>query len=52
MVLHNYIVSADGTDETTMVKLVKSSTFSYEQAWHRYRKFNQLHFSPYLCGSG
>ncbi|OAP02708.1 MSH5 [Arabidopsis thaliana] len=25
----------DGTDETTMVKLVKSSTFSYEQAWHR-----------------
>ncbi|XP_010545519.1 PREDICTED: DNA mismatch repair protein MSH5 isoform X3 [Tarenaya hassleriana] len=25
----------DGTCETPMVKLVKSSTFSYEQAWHR-----------------
>ncbi|XP_056866721.1 DNA mismatch repair protein MSH5 [Raphanus sativus] len=26
---------SDGTDEDTTVKLVKSSTFSYEQAWHR-----------------
>ncbi|XP_062077684.1 DNA mismatch repair protein MSH5 isoform X5 [Humulus lupulus] len=26
---------SDGTNETPMVKLVKSSTFSYEQAWHR-----------------
>ncbi|CAH8337021.1 unnamed protein product [Eruca vesicaria subsp. sativa] len=26
---------SDGTDEATTVKLVKSSTFSYEQAWHR-----------------
>ncbi|XP_023641569.1 DNA mismatch repair protein MSH5 isoform X4 [Capsella rubella] len=25
----------DGADENTMVRLVKSSTFSYEQAWHR-----------------
>ncbi|WZY94815.1 hypothetical protein YC2023_067144 [Brassica napus] len=26
---------SDGTEEDTMVKQVKSSTFSYEQAWHR-----------------
>ncbi|CDY65220.1 BnaCnng46130D [Brassica napus] len=26
---------SDGTDEDSTVKLVKSSTFSYEQAWHR-----------------
>ncbi|CAN8258651.1 unnamed protein product [Cochlearia groenlandica] len=26
---------SDRTDESTEVKLVKSSTFSYEQAWHR-----------------
>ncbi|PON91946.1 DNA mismatch repair [Trema orientale] len=26
---------SDGTNETPTVKLVKSSTFSYEQAWHR-----------------
>ncbi|KAM6554193.1 hypothetical protein CsatB_014955 [Cannabis sativa] len=26
---------SDGINETPMVKLVKSSTFSYEQAWHR-----------------
>lgn len=44
MALRNFIVSADGADENTMVRLVKSSTFSYEQAWHRYRKCNQLHF--------
>lgn len=44
MALRNIIVSADGADENTMVRLVKSSTFSYEQAWHRYRKCNQLHF--------
>ncbi|CAA7032420.1 unnamed protein product [Microthlaspi erraticum] len=26
---------SDGSDENTTVRLVKSSTFSYEQAWHR-----------------
>lgn len=37
MVLHNFFDPPDGTDENTTVRLVKSSTFSYEQAWHRYR---------------
>ncbi|CAH2053214.1 unnamed protein product, partial [Thlaspi arvense] len=27
--------NSDGTDKNTTVRLVKSSTFSYEQAWHR-----------------
>ncbi|RVW99691.1 hypothetical protein CK203_021520 [Vitis vinifera] len=28
---------ADGTTEAPTVKLMKSSIFSYEQAWHRYK---------------
>lgn len=35
-VLPTLHLDADGTTEAPTVKLVKSSIFSYEQAWHRY----------------
>lgn len=37
-----FVCFAEGTDETPTVKLVKSSVFSYEQAWHRYIGINHL----------
>ncbi|OMP04373.1 hypothetical protein COLO4_09682 [Corchorus olitorius] len=33
---------ADGMSEAPTVKLVKSSIFTYEQAWHRYHKDSKL----------
>lgn len=34
---------ADGNDEAPVVKLMKSSTFSYEQAWHRLVALSTVH---------
>ncbi|XWS09784.1 hypothetical protein CRYUN_Cryun39dG0019000 [Craigia yunnanensis] len=34
---------SDGMTEAPTVKLVKSSIFTYEQAWHRYQKDSKIH---------
>ncbi|PKI74200.1 hypothetical protein CRG98_005438 [Punica granatum] len=40
------MIDLDGTsEEAPPVKLVKSSLFSYEQAWHRYEKTEDTHYN-------